>query len=70
MKGKEEYSRNVKKLKFKLQKVRTEIESMEKKVDVLTRTSNDKMITLKIAKFCKERSTFQTQHRIHTGNAV
>lgn len=43
---------------------------MEKKVDVLTRTSNDKMITLKIAKFCKERSTYSTQHRIHTRNAV
>lgn len=36
--------------------VRNEIEAIENKVENLTRTSNDKMIALKIAKFCKERS--------------
>ena len=29
---------------------------MEKKVENLGRTSNDKMIAMKIAKFCRERS--------------
>ena len=56
-KTKEEYSRNVKKLKVKLTNVQSEIASIEKKVSTLQNTSNDKIIALKIAKFCKERST-------------
>ena len=53
MKSKEEYSRNVKKLKYKLQNVRMQIENMERKVENLGRVSNDKMIAMKIAKFCR-----------------
>ena len=52
-KTKEEYSRNVKKLKVKLQIVQDEVFTLQKKIETLTNTSNDKLIALKIAKFCK-----------------
>lgn len=56
-KTREDYSRNVKKLKIKLAAVQGEIATLERKVDSLANTSNDKLISLKILKFCKERST-------------
>ena len=43
----------MKKLKYKLQNVRMEIDVLQQKVDNLGRTSNDKMIAMKIAKFCR-----------------
>lgn len=55
-KTREEYSRNVKKLKIKLAAVQSEIVFLERRVDSLANTSNDKLIAMKIAKFCKERS--------------
>ena len=52
-KTKEEYSRNVKKLKVKYTLMESEISVLETKVSKLSNTSNDKVIALKIAKFCK-----------------
>ena len=60
-KTKEEYSRNVKKLKVKLSNVQQEVASLERKISTLKNTSNDKITALKIAKFCKERSN--TDHK-------
>lgn len=57
-KTKEDYSRNVKKLKLKLATVQNEILTLERKVDNLSNTSNDKLISMKIAKFCKERRIY------------
>lgn len=58
-KSKEDYSRNVKKLKIKLTKVQNEIITLEQRIESITNTSNDKIISMKIAKFCKERSSHQ-----------
>lgn len=56
-KTREDYSRNVKKLKVKLAAVQGEVASLERRVDSLANTSNDKLISMKLAKFCKERRT-------------
>ncbi len=55
----------MKKLKLKLATVQSEILALERKVDSLSNTSNDKLIAMKITKFCKERRTYpptQTSH--------